>query len=228
MRGMRSRFGSNLIVGLFLLVLLAVFASPSTLPRVLSDVFPGFYEGVPCEWLRTADDRANHQSLLGRSAVNPIVLSIQTTALPTDPASMLAVRIIVANNSLGTVPFVYDPNGVIVGDNGTSGLGVIFAPANSLTAGSRQDYGQNIPERFIRVLGPRQRCVHTLEFPAGNVLIDPAVPSGNAQVRAFYRSNTVGAVVQAPGAVATPIYNDMGLWTGFVESGSALITGSTQ
>jgi hypothetical protein len=227
MQGIRSRFGSNVIVGLFLIVMLAVFAGPSTLPRVLSDVFPGFYEGVPCSWLRTADDRANHQSLLGRGAVNPITLSVQTTPLPTDPAGFLYIRIIVNNSSLGTVPFVYEPNGVVVGDNGTSGLGVIFTPANSLTAGTRQDYGQNIPESAIRLLGPRQLCVHTLEFPAGNVLIEPSLTGGSAQVRAFYRNNSAGAVVQAPGAVATPIYNDMGLWTGFVESGNAVIAGAT-
>lgn len=228
MQGLRSRFGSNVIVGLFLLVMLAVFASPSTLPRVLSDVFPGFYEGVPCDWLKTAENRANHQSLLGRGAVNPITLSIQTTSIPTDPSGFLYVRIIISNNSLGTIPFVYEPNGVIVGDSGTSGLGVIFTPANSLTAGVRQDYGANIPESAIRILGPRQICVHTLEFPAGNVLIDPALVSGSAQVRAFYRNNSVGTVVQPQGAVATPIYNDMGLWTGFVESGNAIISAAGQ
>lgn len=220
---LRSRLGSNVIVGLFLLVLLAVFASPTTLPSVLSDVFPGFYEGVPCQWLKTADNRANHQSLLGRGAVNPIALSVQTTAIPTDASGFLYVRIIVANNSLGTVPFVYDPNAVIVGDNGTSGLGVIFSPGNSLFNGTRQDYGANIPESAIRLLGPRQRCVHTIEFPAGNVLIDPSLTSGTAQVRAFYRNNTNGAVTQPAGSIATPIYNDLGLWTGFVESGPAII-----
>lgn len=227
---LRSRLGSNVIVGLFLLVMLAVFAGPSTLPRVLSDVFPGFYEGVPCQWLRMGDDRANHQSLLGRGATNPISLSIQTTALPTaaNASGSLFVRIIIANNSLGTVPFVYDPNAVIVGDNGTSGLGVIFTPSNSLNSGTRQDYGQNIPESMIRILGPRQRCVHTLEFPAGNVLIDPALNSGAALVRAFYRSNTAGSVVQQSGILATPIYNDMGLWTGIVQSGDAALTAPTQ
>jgi hypothetical protein len=229
MQQVRSRFGSNVIVGLFLLVMLAVFAGPSTLPRVLSDVFPGFYEGVPCQWLKTAEDRANHQSLLGRGATNPISLSVQTTALPSaaDASGVWLVRIIIANNSLGTVPFVYDPNAIIVGDNGTSGLGLIFTPSNSLSISSRQDYGQNIPENLIRLLGPRQRCVHTIEFAAGNVLIDPAVTSGGAQVRSFYRNNSSGAVVQSAGAVATPIYNDMGLWTGLVESGNAVLNAST-
>jgi hypothetical protein len=224
MQYVRDRFGSNAIVGLAMLMMLAMFAFYG--PRILSDVLPGvIYEGVPCQWLRNAEDRANHQSLLGRGAPNPILLSIQTSPLPTSEQAdtLWIVQVIVANNSLGTVPFVYDPNAVIVGDNGTSGLGVIFNPSNSLSNGTRQDYGANIPEQFIRILGPRQRCVHKLEFAAGNVLIDPAVNSGAAQVRAYYRNNNVGTVVPLPGSLATPIYTDMGLWTGFVESGIAAI-----
>lgn len=223
MQAVRNRFGSNTIVGLAMLMLLAMFAFYG--PGLLSDVLPGvIYEGVPCQWLRPADDRANHQSLLGRGAPDPIVLSVSTSALPTTGDGFLNVYITVSNNSLGTVPFVYDPNGVIVGDNGTSGLGIIFNPSNSLSSGGRQDYGANVPEQFVRLLGPRQRCVHTVEFPAGNVLPDPNVTSGAAQVRAYYRNNNPGGIVQPPGAVATPIYTDMGLWTGFVESGSATIT----
>ena len=223
MQAVRNRFGSNTIVGLAMLMLLAMFAFYG--PGLLSDVLPGVvYEGVPCQWLRLADDRANHQSLLGRGAPNPIVLSVSTSPLPTTGDGILSVYITVANNSLGTVPFVYDPNAAIVGDNGTSGLGVIFNPGNSLSSGSRQDYGTNVPEQFLRLLGPRQRCVHTIEFPAGNVLIDSAVSSGTAQVRAYYRNNNAGGVVQPPGALATPIYADMGLWTGFVESDSVTIT----
>ncbi|HLU08071.1 MAG TPA: hypothetical protein VK003_00255 [Oceanobacillus sp.] len=223
MQAVRNRFGSNTIVGLAMLMLLAMFAFYG--PGLLSDALPGIiYEGVPCEWLRQADDRANHQSLLGRGAPNPIVLSVAARPLPTTGDGFLYIYITVANNSLGTVPFVYDPNAVIVGDNGTSGLGVIFNPANSLSNGTRQDYGANIPEQFIRLLGPRQRCVHTIAFPAGNVLVDPSLTSGTAQVRAYYRNNSAGSVVQPPGAVATPIYTDMGLWTGFVESGSVTIS----
>ncbi len=228
MRFIRRSNNPNLFVGLILLVLLAVFAAPSSLPRFLSNVFPQFYEGVPCAWLKTAEDRANHQSLLGRAATNPITLRVQTTALPIDASASLYVSIIVTNSSLGTIPFVYDPQRVIVGDNGTSGLGLVFVPANSLVGGAqRQDTG-TIPEQNLRILGPRQSCVVTLEFPGGNVLVDPSVTSGSAAVHAYYRNNERGQITQTAGTLATPIYPDQGLWTGFVESAPVTIPRAIQ
>ena len=219
MRLFRRRSSNpNIFVGLILLLLLIVFASPSTLPRLLANLNPQFYQGVPCSWLRTAEDRAFHQSLLGRAAPNPFSLSIQTTALPTDASSSLFVNISITNNSLGSVPFVYDPQRVIVGDNSTSGLGLIFTPQNSLSSGvPRQDSGI-VPEANLRLLGPRQSCVVTVEFPAGNVLVDPAITSGQAQVRAYYRNSQNGQLFFFYVTVSTEIYTDQGLWTGYIES----------
>lgn len=219
----RGGGGTNLFVGLILLILLAVFAGPTTLPRFISNVIPQFYEGAPCAWLRTANDRAFHQSLLGRAATAPFSLRVQTTPIPTDPSGSLLINIIITNNSLGTVPFVYDPNAVLVGDNGTSGLGLIFTPTNSLFAGAQRQDSGTVPEQNLRLLGPRQSCVVTLDFPAGNVLPDPAVSSGTARVRAYYRNNNRGQTVQAVGTLATPIYTDQGLWTGIVESADVTI-----
>ncbi len=228
MRFVRRSNNPNLFVGLILLLLLAVFAGPSTLPRLLSSINPQFYAGVPCSWVRTADDRAFHQSLLGRAATNPFSLTVQTTALPSDASSSLFVNIIITNNSLGTVPFVYDPQRVIVGDNGTSGLGLIFTPQNSLSAGVPRQDSSSVPEANLRLLGPRQSCVVTVEFPGGNVLVDPSLTSGNANVRAFYRNNQDGQVSQPAGITATPIYQDQGLWTGYVESANAVIPLASQ
>lgn len=225
--GRRTR-NTNVFMGLILLLLLAVVAGPSMLPRLISSVIPQFYEGVPCGWLRTASDRAFHQSLLGRSAANPFSVSIQSTRLPADASASLFVNVIITNNSLGTVPFVYDPQRVIVGDNGTSGLGVIFTPGNSLSAGApRQDTGI-VPEANLRLLGPRQSCVVTLEFPGGNVLVDPSISNGAAQVRGYYRNSNSGQIGQPSNTIATPIYRDQGLWTGYVESASVPIPLASQ
>src|SRR5262249_27178058 len=155
-------------------------------------------------------------------------LSVQPTALPKDASGSLFVNIIITNNSLGTVPFVYDPQRVIVGDNGTSGLGLIFTPQNSLSAGlPRQDSG-SVPEATMRLLGPPQSCVVSVELPGGNVLVDPSVTSGQANVRAFYRNNQTGQIIPPTGVVATPIYQDQGLWTGYVESANAAIPLASQ
>lgn len=215
---------SNTIAGIFLLVLLVVFAGPDSLPRLISAFIPGADEGIPCSWLHRARDIANHQSLLGRAAENPLVLRVR--ASPIRPDSPLVIDIIVQNNSLGTVPIVYSPDQVIVGDNNTSGLGIIFNPPNSLTTGAvRQDY-ITFPEDGIRLLGPRQRCVHRLEFSPGQVQANPALLGGGTQVLAYYRITSAGQVAITPGMIATPIFPDQGLLIvrgGFVQSGPVRI-----
>lgn len=226
---MRSRSRPNAVVALFLLILVLLLAGPNLVPRLASSVIPGFDEGVPCEWLPRASDRANHQSLIGRGAVNPISLRVRPGAITRDPAGLLTIGIVVTNTSVGTVPFIYDPNQVIVGDDGTSGLGLIFNPANSLTTGgTRPGNPATYPEDNIRLLAPRQSCVHRAEFPNGNILIDPAVSTGTASVRAYYRATTPGQTIQPPGAVATPIYRDQGVWVGYVESDAVTLAVASQ
>jgi hypothetical protein len=222
----------NATVGIFLLLLMAVLVSPNVLPRFASDLFPEFvYSGVPCTWLRRADSRAFHQSLLGRTVAVPFEISVDSTTLPADGSGFLVIRITLRNNSLGTVPFVYDvtENQVPIIDNGTSGLGVLFTPNNSLSGSfQRQNQGATIPETSMRMLGPRQSCVHTFQIPGGNVLTDPALTSGTATVRAFYRGAVRGQTIAPtplPGSpIATPIFADQGLWVGYIESDPVTIT----
>lgn len=126
-----------------------VFAGPNNLPRFVSGLFPQFYEGVPCAWLRSADDRANHQSLLGRSAESPLSLRVTATQISRDPAGSFYVNIILTNELLGTVAVVYNPNQVLVGDNNSSGLGLIFNPNTSLSAGLGRQDSSTIPEELI-------------------------------------------------------------------------------
>jgi hypothetical protein len=216
----RGRY-PNATVGIFLLLLLLIIVSPNGLARFASDIFPSFvYSGVPCAWLRRADNRANHQSILGRGVDNPFELNVTASPLPAEASGFLTIQIELRNNSLGTVPIVYNNQTVVIGDNNTSGLGLIFTPANSLSgAFPRGPEPQSFPERDIRLLGPRQSCIHDVQIPGGNVLVDPALTNGTAQVYAFYRGISRGvAVPLTPAAFATPIYADQGLWTGFAQS----------
>ncbi len=195
--------------------------SPGRVTTLISNAVPAIYEGAPCANLRVADDRAFHQSVVGRVAPGPIELQVRTSALPTAADGFLSVYITVINNSLGTIPFVYDPNQVIIGDNGSSGLGLIFN-TNSLNTGGRQDPA-SFADSQLRLLVPRQRCVHEVRIPAGNVLVDPALANGQGQVRAFYRNNSAGVTTVPPGTVSTPIFRDQGLWVGFVQSPNVTI-----
>lgn len=223
------RARQNNTLSIFLILIFTWLIGSNLFPTYVARFVPGFYAAQNCAWVRTSQDRANHQSLVGRGTQNPISLEVATTPInSTDASGSLFVRITVINNTLGTVPFIYDPNNVIVNDNGSSGLGVSFIPANALTAGLGRVDPTIFPDNQIKLLGPRQRCIHTLEFPNGNVLSQTNIGTGTAQVRAFYRSTSAGAITPPVqplygGLVPTPIFPDAGLWVGIVESPAVII-----
>jgi hypothetical protein len=198
----------NVLVGIFLLILLSVFMGPNVLPRLISSISPIIDEAIPCDWLRRGFDRANHQSLVGRATNDALDLEVRASAVPSDPNGELVIDVVVINSSLGTIPILYNPNQVDIGDNGSSGLGIIFDPGNFMARSTGRSNAQTYPEQDIRILGPRQRCIHTISIPVAQ--LDPNIRGGAASVRAYYRINTAGAVVQAA-AGPTPIYRDQGL-----------------
>ncbi len=210
----------NSLVAIFLLVLLAIFAGPDLLPRIITAVLPSATESIPCEWLRSGVQRAEHQSLIGRSAVNPLTIRVRTSALPRAAEERLTITIIITNESIGTVAIYYNPRQVRLGDDGvTSGLGIVFNSPNRQASGSPSS--TQYPEADIRLLGPRQSCVHRVEF-APNQFPDQSIGSGAATVKAYYR-NTARGASQPITAQATPIYPDQGLWVGVTESESVVI-----
>ncbi len=199
----------NQLVGIFLLILLSVIMGPNILPRVISSVSPVIDEAIPCAWLRNANDLANHQSLIGRATENAIAVDLRVGTVPLNPGGTLSVDIVVINRSLGTVPVIYNPNQVDIGDFGTSGLGVVFDPGNLMARNTNRPTN-TFTEQDIRLIGPRQRCIHNIEIPFNQ--IDPAVNSGTVQARAYYRVGSAGSIIAA-NTGPTPIYNDQGLDT---------------
>jgi hypothetical protein len=224
MRFFNRRDNPNAIVGLFLLILLAVFAGPNTLPQLLSTAVPFVDEGVPCEWLRPGSERAAHQSLIGRivsqRSAPPISLSVRTSTITGDPDQVFAVTVTVINQTLGTIPILVTPGNLILDPNqAVNGLGVVFnsdAPVPAI--------GENVasyPENRIRLLGPRQRCVHRVEYRLSDFPNVSAIAFGGATIKAFYRNDSTGSA--PPAAGQQTIYTDQGLWTGVVESGQSII-----
>lgn len=206
----RQGDNSNTVIGIILLILLLVFVGPNTLPTLLSRSIPFVDEGIPCSALRTAQDRAAHQSLIGRLAQDPLSLRVDPDTIPTSTTPReYIIRLIVTNNTIGTVPIVFNPNQVIVGDDGASGFGIVFnQPVSLRNTNARQVGLTSFPEADIRLLGPRQTCVHRLVF--GGEQIDAVLRSGSVQVQAYYRITTPGAIL---GGIAGSrfIYNDQGL-----------------
>jgi len=203
---------SNTVIGVILLVMLLVFAGPNVLPSFLSRTFPFIDEGVPCGNLAVSEDRANHQSLIGRSATDSLSISVSTSPIPLDANGTLIVFVTLTNNTIGTVPIVFDPDQVIVGDaTNSSGVGILFSPQTSLqTDGFRRAPGATtFEEQDIRLLGPRQRCVHRVIFEQSQ--LDDIILSGNTQVQAYYRITSAGLIPAQPIGQPTPIFTDQGL-----------------
>lgn len=221
MRYFRGGNSPNALVAIFLLVLLAIFAGPNMLPNLLPTILPGADESIPCHWLRTGDNRAEHQSLIGRSVTNPISLSVRPSPLPQQPGGVLDIAIIITNHSIGTVAIYYNPtNRLLVGDDGqTSGLGLVFNRSTPLGLGSRS--GGSYPEDEIRLLGPRQSCVHHETYSFEQI---PQLGLSLAEntVKAYYRNNSSGTSQLTNGSTQM-IYPDQGLWVGIAESTSARI-----
>lgn len=220
---MRERFGTNAIIGIFLLIMLFSFAGYDAF-RIVAFQVPNLNEAVPCRWLPSPEDLANNQSLIARAAVTnraPLELRVRTNSIPQNADGELLIYILVINDTIGTVPFVYSPDEVIVGNNNTSGLGITFDPsANILLPGVNQRTDPNTyPESRIRLLGPQQRCLHIVTIPFEN--IPNTLRNNNVTVQAYYRGINAGEV---PAANPTPIYNDQGLYTGLIQSTAVSIS----
>lgn len=216
------RDNPNVLVAVVLLFLLVIFAGPSNLPRLLSSVLPFADEGVACERLRDGTNRAYHQSLLGRevnqATIAPIDLSVRTSAI-NDQTTSISITVVIANLTVAPVPILITPGQFILSpEQPISGLGITLNTVSvvPLTGENATSYA----ESRIRILGPRQRCVHRVTYELANR--PPALLglTPESSIKAFYR-NTFAGTVAIPNTgqfITQPPYNDQGLWVGIIES----------
>lgn len=211
----------NAVAAVFLLVLLVVFAGPNVLPRIFASI-PFVDQGIACDNLRLGDERDTHQSLIGRATAtnpeSPLNLSISTNTI-TDVQGQLVVSITVANRTLGTIPILIIEDSVLVNQGGgQSGLGVSF-DGNIIGPTTGPPQGTQ-----VRLLGPRQVCVHRVAFRVNELA--QGFLTGAGSVTAYYRSNSSGVAVQS--GLETPIYSDQGLWIGLTQSEPFIVPVSNQ
>jgi len=196
----------NAFIGIILLIVLGVFVGPNLLPEFVSDLSPYFYSGIPCARLPQAEDLAAHQSVIGRSVEDPLTIEVNATDIGDDGS--LVVRFTVTNSSLGTVPIYYDGEDVAVltADDNTNGFGIVINPAPNSGLQNRQTGNLgSYPEVDIKMLGPRQRCDHSVQITAS-----PQMVTNGGTVLAYYRMNTAGT--QQPQDTGTRnIFPDQGL-----------------
>ena len=201
-----DRNNPNAFIGIILLVVLAIFVLPDRLPQFISDLSPYLFAGVPCGRLPAARNLAAHQSVLGRLAQDPLLLEVAGGEI--DDEDKLVIRLSVTNASLGTVPIAYQEDNFVVveEDDLTDGFGIIIQPAPE--EGARARTGPN-PETYaeadIRLLGPRQNCVHTTELTASADMI-----TDGGIVRAYYRMSVAGTQQEQSEGIRE-IYSDQGL-----------------
>jgi hypothetical protein len=201
---------------IFFLVIIAVVTSPSMRRVILSNTLPNADESIRCEWLRTGFNRAERQSLIGRLA-NPRALSlrVKSTPIPQPPGDRITISIIITNESVGTIAIIYNPRQLRFGDDNVSnGLGLIFNSPLNVPPG-QLGQGGGVPESDIKLLGPRQSCVHRADILL-NSPPDARIPTGAAIVKAYYR-NTARGIAQAA-AGGSQLFADQGLWVGVAES----------
>ncbi len=226
MQYLRRSGNPNALAAILALILLGVFAGPNTLPRLIESVFPAADSGSPCWWLREASGRAARQSLIGRAASSgglPLEVQVDAEPLPTTPDGTFSIRITFVNRSIGTIPIVYDPDTVAIGDTGGSGAGIIFNAQTTPAAGVQQV--GSYPEDALRLLGPRQRCVHRITLTANQAAqFAPNIGTGTATVIAYYRNTTRGGITAAQlSGLPQQIFPDQGLWVGVVASEPVVI-----
>ncbi len=207
----RLRNNSSSIVLIVILLTLATFAGPNALPRLLSNFIPFVDEGPPCERLRSAENRDQHQSYLGRLANQegePLSVRIDADDIPNELDGELVIRIIVTNESIGTVPIVY-PGDIIVNNTALNGIGLVF---NSLAIEATSPQAGLIPDSNIKLLAPRQRCVEHYSIPVADLANRGIGP--NSTVQAYYRNTTPGSIAVDEDSV----FSDQGLWVGVAAS----------
>lgn len=199
-------YNPNPFIGIILLIVLLVFVLPDRLPQFISDLSPYLFAGIPCARLPAARDLAAHQSIIGRSVKDPLQLAVAPTT-PNESGQLL-VRLTVTNLSLGTAPIVFQEDKFVVaaGDDGSNGFGLIVEPEP--VAGLRERQAPDpdgYEESDIRLLGPRQRCVHALDLVASQDMIDDG-----GTIQAYYRMSLAGEH-QTQNEGLRSIYADQGL-----------------
>ena len=221
MRFLNRRENPNAIAGLFLLILLAVFAGPTVLPQLIANTIPFVDEGVPCSRLRDGSLRAVQQSLIGRAVSNdpsnpPIRLRVRTGSIA--PDSTITIMMIVINETLGTVPILVTDDTLILNtQEARNGLGVVFGQT-TVPQGGGEAGGTYAPNR-IRLLGPRQLCVHRVRVPLSQIPNSSALVAENVTATAFYRNNNPGSLA----VTGTTLFPDQGLWVGQVQSEPTIV-----
>jgi hypothetical protein len=206
------------------LVLLAIFALPYI-------NFPWTASGGPCTDLAEPFANGTNQSVLGsQTAENFLRLEIVPKVITINPGDPLRMDVRFINASMAPLTLYLPPDtGIFRYTGQESGLlfsvqsadgRVLGEPVNVRPpAPSPQIYSQNT----LHVLRPRSRCTFPISIAPNRLQAAGVTAGGQYQITGVYRNQNRGIVPTVVGLTPTPMYPDLGVWTGEVRSDSILL-----
>lgn len=205
------------------LLLLAVFSLPYF-------NFPWQASGSQCTDMAAVRISGNNQSILS-GLVDPSVLHLElvpaTVNLNTGDALKVSVRFI--NESMAPLTLYVTPDmGIFRYTDQESGLlfsvqssdgRVLGEPASSRPVSvGPQSYSSD----QLRILRPRSRCTVDITIDANRLRVAQVTP-GQYRLIAVYRNQFKGVLPQPSTLTPTPIFQNLGVWTGQVQSNQILL-----
>jgi hypothetical protein len=198
-----------IVAGGFLLLLIIL------LPRVI----PGGRFGIPCTGLAHPIPGGNNQSVLAERSAGALSIEITLERSDLGMNDPLIVNATFINNGVGAITLFFVPEESLLRDDQTPGLNFIIRRVadNALmseptTVRPPNLVRQQFPTETLYILGPRQRCTERLTFDPVR-LSNAGIISGNYTIRAIYRNFYPGILDIQPGATATPIFQNQGVYT---------------
>lgn len=186
---------------------------------VLPRVIPGGRFGVACSALAHPIPGGDNESILSKRSAGLLELQIELPRSSLSVADDLLVNTTFINNGVGAITFFFVPQETLLRNDGSAGLSFeIMRTSDRVIFSERTDIRPPNPQRqqflpdVLHVLGPRQRCTDQLRFETFR-LADLNLPAGTYQLTAIYRNTFPGVINVAPGATATPIFPDQGVYT---------------
>lgn len=186
---------------------------------ILPQVIPGGRFGVSCSQLAHPIPGGNNQSLLSERSAGALQLEI---SLPRDNLSLadpLTVNVTFINTGVGAITLFFVPEEALLRDDGTPGLNFQIQRASDqallsepTTVRPPNPQRTTFPVEVLHVLGPKQRCTEQLSFSTVR-LSSLGITPDRYTLQAVYRNPFRGTLNVPPGATATPIFPDQGVYT---------------
>jgi hypothetical protein len=200
------------------LLLLAVFSLPYF-------NFPWQASGSQCTDMASPHISGNNQSLLSQM-VDPSVLHLELVppTVSISPGDTLKMSVRFINESMAPVTLYLTPDmGIFRYTDQESGVLFSIQSADGRVLGEPASVRavsvgpQSYTQDQLRILRPRSRCTIDVSIDP-NRLRAAQITAGQYQIIAVYRNQYKG-IVPPPGTLTpTPIFSNLGVWTGQVRS----------